>query len=47
MRLLVVEDSVSLRRPVVKALRASGFAVDETGVARKVFGWRARIRTTF
>lgn len=31
MRLLIVEDSVSLRRPVVKALKASGFAVDETG----------------
>lgn len=31
MRLLIVEDSVSLRKPVVKALKASGFAVDETG----------------
>jgi DNA-binding response OmpR family regulator len=31
MRILLVEDAVSLRRPVVKALKASGFAVDETG----------------
>lgn len=31
MRILLVEDAVSLRKPVVKALKASGFAVDETG----------------
>lgn len=31
MKLLLVEDSVALRRPVVKALKASGFAVDATG----------------
>lgn len=31
MRILIIEDSTSLRRPVVKALKASGFAVDETG----------------
>ncbi|WP_285164896.1 response regulator transcription factor [Shewanella goraebulensis] len=31
MRLLLVEDSEALRRPVVKALKASGFAVDATG----------------
>ncbi len=31
MRILLVEDTVSLRKPVVKALKASGFAVDETG----------------
>jgi two-component system copper resistance phosphate regulon response regulator CusR len=31
MKLLLVEDSEALRRPVVKALKASGFAVDATG----------------
>ncbi len=31
MKLLLVEDSEALRRPVVKALKASGFAVDSTG----------------
>ena len=31
MRILLVEDADSLRRPVVKALKASGFAVDATG----------------
>ena len=31
MRVLLVEDAESLRKPVVKALRASGFAVDDTG----------------
>ncbi|MDF7807008.1 response regulator transcription factor [Pontiellaceae bacterium B12219] len=31
MRILLVEDAVSLRKPVVKALKASGYAVDETG----------------
>lgn len=31
MRVLIVEDTVSLRKPVVRALKASGYAVDETG----------------
>lgn len=31
MKLLLVEDSIALRRPVVKALKASGFVVDATG----------------
>lgn len=31
MKLLLVEDSEALRRPVVKALKSSGFAVDATG----------------
>ncbi|MBU3005656.1 response regulator transcription factor [Paraglaciecola arctica] len=31
MKLLLVEDSEALRRAVVKALKASGFAVDATG----------------
>lgn len=31
MKLLLVEDSEALRRPVVKALKASGFTVDATG----------------
>ena len=31
MRVLIVEDTTALRKPVVKALKASGFAVDETG----------------
>lgn len=31
MKLLLVEDSEALRRPVVKALKASGFVVDATG----------------
>lgn len=38
MRLLFVEDSDSLRQPVVKALRASGYAVDATGDGAE--GWR-------
>lgn len=31
MRVLLVEDSSALRKPVVKALKASGFAVDASG----------------
>src|SRR3954464_3719538 len=31
MRVLLVEDSIHLRLPVAKALKASGFAVDATG----------------
>jgi two-component system copper resistance phosphate regulon response regulator CusR len=31
MKILLVEDSEALRRPVVKALKASGFVVDATG----------------
>lgn len=38
MRVLVVEDSVPLRQPVVKALRASGYAVDATGDGAE--GWQ-------
>lgn len=38
MRVLLVEDSVHLRQAVVKALRASGFAVDATGDGAE--GWR-------
>lgn len=38
MRVLVVEDSVPLRQPVVKALKASGYAVDETGDGAE--GWK-------
>ncbi|QEL19177.1 response regulator transcription factor [Limnoglobus roseus] len=38
MRVLFVEDSAALRKPVVKALQASGFAVDSTGDGNE--GWR-------
>jgi len=41
MRVLVVEDSEPLRKPVVKALKASGYAVDETGDGEEGF-WFAR-----
>lgn len=37
MRLLFVEDSAPLRQPVVKALKASGYAVDATGDGAE--GW--------
>jgi len=37
MRLLLVEDSAPLRQPVVKALKASGYAVDATGDGAE--GW--------
>lgn len=37
MRVLVVEDSDHLRRPVVKALKASGYAVDATSDGAE--GW--------
>jgi two-component system copper resistance phosphate regulon response regulator CusR len=37
MRILIVEDSTPLRKPVVKALRASGYAVDATGDGAE--GW--------
>ncbi len=29
MRILLIEDSNHLRKPVIKGLRASGYAVDE------------------
>jgi DNA-binding response OmpR family regulator len=38
MRVLLVEDSVPLRLPVVKALKASGYAVDATGDGAE--GWQ-------
>lgn len=38
MRVLLVEDSAPLRGPVVKALKASGYAVDATGDGAE--GWR-------
>jgi len=38
MRVLLVEDSVPLRQPVTKALKASGFAVDATGDGAE--GWQ-------
>ncbi len=38
MRLLLVEDSARLRQPVVKALKASGYAVDATGDGEE--GWQ-------
>jgi two-component system copper resistance phosphate regulon response regulator CusR len=38
MRVLLVEDSVALRQPVAKALKASGFAVDSTGDGAE--GWQ-------
>jgi DNA-binding response OmpR family regulator len=37
MRILLVEDSAPLRQPVVKALKASGYAVDATGDGAE--GW--------
>ena len=37
MRILLVEDSAPLRKPVVKALKASGYAVDATGDGAQ--GW--------
>lgn len=37
MRVLFVEDSASLRKPVVRALKASGHAVDSTGDGEE--GW--------
>ncbi len=37
MRILLVEDSAPLRKPVVKALKASGYAVDATGDGAE--GW--------
>ena len=37
MRVLFVEDSIALRKPVVKALQASGYAVDSTGDSAE--GW--------
>lgn len=37
MRILFVEDSTHLRKPVVKALKASGYAVDATGDGEE--GW--------
>ncbi len=38
MRLLFVEDSASIRKPVTKALKASGYAVDATGDGME--GWQ-------
>jgi two-component system copper resistance phosphate regulon response regulator CusR len=38
MRILFVEDSTHLRKPVVKALKASGYAVDATGDGAE--GWQ-------
>ena len=38
MRILLVEDSAPLRKPVVKALKASGYAVDATGDGME--GWQ-------
>lgn len=38
MRVLLVEDSDPLRQPVVKALKASGYAVDATGDGAE--GWQ-------
>ncbi|TLD70946.1 response regulator transcription factor [Phragmitibacter flavus] len=38
MRILLVEDAASIRKPVVRALKASGFAVDSTGDG--VEGWQ-------
>lgn len=38
MRILFVEDSAPLRKPVVKALKASGYAVDATGDGME--GWQ-------
>ena len=38
MRILLVEDSAPLRKPVVKALIASGYAVDATGDGAE--GWQ-------
>eukprot|EP01031_Cornospumella_fuschlensis_P010071 gene10071-12342_t len=38
MRILLIEDSAPLRKPVVKALKASGFAVDASGDGME--GWQ-------
>jgi len=38
MRIILVEDSAPLRKPVVKALKASGYAVDATGDGAE--GWQ-------
>ncbi len=38
MRILFVEDAASIRKPVTKALKASGFAVDSTGEGME--GWQ-------
>ena len=38
MRILFVEDSAPIRKPVVKALKASGFAVDSSGDGME--GWQ-------
>ncbi|MES2737301.1 MAG: response regulator transcription factor [Verrucomicrobiota bacterium] len=38
MRILFVEDAASIRKPVTKALKASGFAVDATGDGAE--GWQ-------
>lgn len=38
MRILLVEDSAPIRKPVVKALKASGYAVDATGDGME--GWQ-------
>lgn len=38
MRILFVEDAASIRKPVTKALKASGYAVDSTGEG--VEGWQ-------
>ncbi|MES2508197.1 MAG: response regulator transcription factor [Verrucomicrobiota bacterium] len=38
MRILFVEDAASIRKPVTKALKASGFAVDATGDGTE--GWQ-------
>ncbi len=37
MRVLIIEDSEPLRKPVVKALKASGYAVDATGDGKEGF----------
>src|SRR3954465_15956120 len=41
MRVLMIENSPPLRNPVVKALKASGYAVDATGNGKEGF-WLAR-----
>lgn len=38
MRILFVEDAASIRKPVTKALKASGYAVDSTGDGME--GWQ-------
>ncbi len=37
MRILFVEDSASIRKPVTKALKASGYAVDASGVGTEAW----------